>query len=184
MKKLFYLLIFLVAVFPVFSESPQKVIVLINGDIITEAEINYELEQLERQAMISGEQKKIPLNYAHIEELRNTVITTLINKHILLQECTIRGITIKPEIINQNLQSLKNQFPEEQQFHDFLKDSNISEEKLMDEIRIALSVDMLAIQLLKEENKDYSTANEIERQKALAALLTKLLKEADITWVD
>lgn len=72
----------------------------------------------------------------------------------------------------------------EQQFHDFLTHSNISEEKLLVEIRVALSIDKLAILVLNEHNPDSSNISEEDKQQALASLLTKLLNEAEIIWLE
>ncbi|MDP8217900.1 MAG: SurA N-terminal domain-containing protein [Candidatus Theseobacter exili] len=182
MSKYFLPIIFLFVITPVFSESEHTDIVLVNGYAITDIEINYELKQLEQQAMIVGEQQKTPLNYAYIEELRNTVISTLINKHLILQECDKRNITINPEIINQKLLMLKTQFPEEQQFYDFLTTSHITEDKLLEEIKVALRINQLAEQIVKEHN--IGIQSEEQKQKALATLLTELLDEAEIIWVD
>ena len=175
-------IIFLFIITPVFAESGQTGIVIVNDYVITDIEINYELKQLEQQAMIAGEHQKTPLNYAYIEELRNTVISTLINKHLLLQECNKRNIIILPERITQNLQMLKNQFPEEQQYYDFLASSHITEDKLLNEIEIALRINKLAEQLVNKQNT--SLQGEEQKQQALAALLIELTNEAEIIWID
>ncbi|HAK44682.1 MAG TPA: hypothetical protein DCO79_02010 [Spirochaeta sp.] len=180
MKKILPLVFSIVIVFPLFSQNENPIIVTVNGYEITNTEVNYELSQLEQQAMIAGEQQKTPLNYANIEKLRNTVIGTLINKQLLLQECSKRNVAVSDSTIELNLQELRNQFPTKQQYHDFLAHSSISEIKLQEEIRIAISIDLLANQELEQQGKSVPNISAEDKQAALAKLLYKLHEEAEI----
>ena len=165
-----------------FAADTDSIVVTVNGYEITAAEINYELGQLEQQAMISGEQQKVPLNYAHMEELRATVIETLINKHLLLQECRKRNVNISTGRIEENLLLLRQQFPTAQQYYDFLAHSEISETKLRDEIHTALKIDTLAEMEIEKQGGSNGIISEEDKQKALAALLHRLHETAVIEY--
>jgi hypothetical protein len=158
--------------------APERTAVIVNGVVITEGEINYELERLEEQAMIQGEQKEIPLNYAYFEELRAQVIEMLIVKELLIDECRKRNIKIAQKLVNEQFDTLKGQFPSEQNFQDFLDYSGISEEKLRSEIEISLSIDTLAGTLIG--NRTFS--NPEIKEQALSGLIDKLYKRANIIY--
>ncbi len=179
MKILSVIMLSVFFVIPAFSENSVAV-VNVNGHEITEDEINFELGQIEYQAMIVGEQQKVPLNYARVEELRNMVIETLINKHLLVQACAERNIIIDAEEIEKNLLMLKNQFPEKQQYHNFLDQTGISENRLQEEIRTSLMIDLLATSELKSAGYEIGSISEEEKQKALARLLSELHEKAVI----
>jgi FKBP-type peptidyl-prolyl cis-trans isomerase (trigger factor) len=179
----FTILLFIICT-SVYSNDDNDTIVKVNGHPITREEVNFELARLEEQAMIIGEQKRIPLNYADVEKLREHVIATLINKLLLLEECDERSITVTPELISQQLQLLKNRFQSQQDYQEFLSYSDISEKKLNDEIRISLRIDALATELANI--KDSMSPKEINRAKlnALNSMLTELHKQAEIIWVE
>lgn len=174
------MLLILLIITTAFSEQDEMTVLLVNGEKITSAEINYELRQLENQAMIRGEQQQTPLNYSRMSELRKNVIDLLINKKLLLQECNRRNVIIEPEDIERHLSALKNQFLLEQQFNDFLIDSCVTLEKLKEEIEISLKIDFLANQEIRKQDKDKIDFSEIEKQRALGSLLVELHRRAEI----
>ena len=178
MKKITFCILMIISAHILIAADSDYTVVTVNGYEITSAEIDYELGQLEHQAMIAGEMNSIPLNYNNIEELRDAVIETLINKHLLLQECRRRKIAISEKVIIENILTLKNQFPTTQQYYDFLASSGITEAKLKDEILNALMIDTLAY--LESEKNQKNLSSEEKKQEALVILLKTLHNEADI----
>jgi hypothetical protein len=179
-KKLFLITLILFFFSPLFANSVNSNVILVNNEQITEEEIYYEMGQIEMQAMLVGEQNSTPISCANTGELRNTVENILINKHLLLQECKRLNITFSSKIIDQNLQTMKDQFKTEEQFLGYLDFINITEEKLKEEIAVALKIDALATQAAQKNNRGKAVFSEEEKEQALASVLGKLLCNATI----
>lgn len=209
--KLFVLLLFILVniTFAYTEELNNQVIVRVNEEAIYSDELYYELSQIEEQAIIGGEKNQIPLNFNKFEELQEQVIQTMINKRLLLQEVKRQGIFVDPTVIDQHFDYLKQQFPDEIQFREFLNYSGISELKLKNEIRSSLCIDTLSELLIQgqgteltettcrsyyEKNKElykettfeqahqeiYQTLKNEQKLSLLAQLLTGLYREATI----
>ena len=162
--------------------EPEKAVVTVNGNVITGEELNYELKRLEEQAMMKGEQQEVPLNYAYFEELRKQVIEMLIVRELLIKECEERSIAATEKQITEQFEVLKNQFPSEQKFQEYLEYSSISREKLRSEIRISLTIDMLAESLLEDRVFSNHENRERGKQQVLAPLIDELYQQAVIQY--
>ncbi len=137
--------------------AQSNAIASINGSLLYEEELYAELSQLEQQAIASGSELQMPLDYSNIETLREHVIETMIQERLLLQECTRRGITIPQKEIESYGRILENEFLSPEQFFDSLQQKGITLEQLHKEIEEALRINQLADLLLYEKQWESST---------------------------
>jgi parvulin-like peptidyl-prolyl isomerase len=156
MQNLKYLLILLLISLmttPLIAQLPQRTAVAaVNGSLIFADEVHAELTRIEQQAILSGTLRQVPLDYSNIEELTEHVLSTLIQKKLLLQECAKAQITVSPADIAAYRTELQRQFSDPDQFSQHLQQQGISIEQLEKEITEALLIDNLAEELLAQEH--------------------------------
>ncbi|MHB1128167.1 MAG: peptidylprolyl isomerase [Bacillota bacterium] len=117
-------------------------VAIVNGETISSADFNARLDQdkayLERQgASFDGDQGQKML-----DAVKESTLQQMIQETIIHQDAKAQGINITSEQVKKSLQDLKAQFSKEQ-FEEALKQQNLTEEKLMQELKYNLTAEAL-----------------------------------------
>lgn len=112
------------------------VVATVNGVAITSRSFNRALAQVQRRFAQSGKK----LEGKNLANVRKNILETLIDRELLYQESEKDGIKVPKEKVNQQVESLKKQFPEKGAFEKALKTVDMTEQELRDQIRRQLAV--------------------------------------------
>lgn len=120
------------------GKKPSKgSIALVNGEAITKADFDREVQSAQLQVTASGR----VMDENQIASLKKEVLERLINIVILYQESSRRGIVVEEAAVSEKMKALKAGFPSEEEFKNALNKSEISEPALKEQIQKGLMVD-------------------------------------------
>ncbi len=162
MRKYLLIFIFLLTfVFPVRARIIERVVAVVNGEIITLSE----LEEFLGPERVWREGVDVDIGR---EEDRRRALEGLIERKILLQEAKDRNIEVGEERIGRRLEEMRGRFASEEAFRQALQEENLTEAKLGKRIEEELMVSLLIdkevragirvgeedVRLFFEENKE------------------------------
>lgn len=124
--------ILLIVVLAVIGFGCSKTIATVNGEKITQAELN---ERLMQQA---GQQ----------------ALDQMITEKLILQEARKKNIKIETKEIDQQVEEIKKQFPDEATFQQNLAENNVTLDYLKDQLKLELIVKKLLEKELKVTDKE------------------------------
>jgi len=150
----------------VVSGCGSKVVATVNGENITQQQLDKELEMyksgLESQgADFSGEEGKEIL-----DRLREDVLKQLIDEQLLLQEVKKKGLEPTSEDVQNEIKKIKENFETEGEFKKFLAANDINEPQLSDYVKKQLAVQNLVedvtadLEVTDSEVREYYEENE------------------------
>lgn len=116
----------------------------VNGIIISNQEVNRQLFVLE-QHFLSTQGKAVRPDM--VPGLRSKVVDELIDKELLFQESRKRGLEIEDKAVDEKMDALKKQFPNEETFRDEMSQMDVTEEAL----RLQIKKDMTVQQLVEKD---------------------------------
>lgn len=122
----------LIVVLAVIGFGCSKTIATVNGEKITQAELN---ERLMQQA---GQQ----------------ALDQMITEKLILQEARKKNIKIETKEIDQQVEEIKKQFPDEATFQQNLAENNVTLDYLKDQVKLELIVKKLLEKELKVTDKE------------------------------
>ncbi len=146
LKALFILLSFFLWVTLVGTLHAQKVeqqtssagkAAIVNGVVIQEEEVN-RLLMYHQQRLLSTTGQVIKPEMA--AEARKMVLEDLIDRELLYQESSKKGVVVDDAQVNGQLDQLKKQYPNEQAFKESMAEDHLSEETLKSRIKMNLAV--------------------------------------------
>ena len=111
----------------VFAETVNRIIAVVNDDVITEADVDDHLNSL-------LEQQDAGTN-PNPGDLRQAVLRRLIEQRLILQEAKREGIEVNTDEIAERLEEMKKRFDSEEAFQQELAASGLSKESLKEQIR-------------------------------------------------
>jgi peptidyl-prolyl cis-trans isomerase C len=110
---------------------------IVNGVIIQEEEVNRGLlYQQQRMLATTGQVIRPEM----MTEARKIVLEELINRELLYQQSRKKGVVIDDTQVNEQLDRLRKQYPNEQAFKEALAEDHLSEDALKSQIRMSLAV--------------------------------------------
>jgi len=110
---------------------------VVNGVVIQEEEVNRGLlYQQQRMLATTGQMIKPDM----MPEARNMVLENLIDRELLYQQSRKKGISIKDAEVNEQLDRLKKQYPNEQAFKDSMAEDHLTEDTVKSRIMMNLAV--------------------------------------------
>ncbi|MEJ2427914.1 MAG: peptidylprolyl isomerase [Deltaproteobacteria bacterium] len=139
----FVLLLFFTALTSfVFAEEappPKDKAAMVNGTVITQAELDSQMNMVVDRLRASG---RLP-DVSHLDQLRSQVLENLIARELLYQESQKKGIKISQETVNEQFIELKAQFPNEAEFTKALTRMNLTEASIKEKLERDLSLKKL-----------------------------------------
>jgi peptidyl-prolyl cis-trans isomerase C len=121
------------------TKPPTDKAAVVNGTVITQDELDSQMNMVVDRLQASG---RFP-DVSQLEEIRGQVLENLIARELLYQESQKKGIKISEEEVNEQLVSLKGQFPNEEEFNKALKRMNLTEASIKEKLARDLSLKKL-----------------------------------------
>jgi len=117
------------------SQDKEKAAV-VNGTVITQKEFDIELNQVKRKVS----QGRQAVSDAKLEKIKNDILENLINRELLYQQSQKKGVVIEEKIVEDYLSSLKQKFPNQEEYEKALKDFSISENGLKLKVKMGYAI--------------------------------------------
>jgi len=117
------------------SQDKEKAAV-VNGTVITRKEFDIELNQVK----IKISQGRQAVSDAKLEKIKNDILENLINRELLYQQSQKKGVVIEEKIVEDYLSSLKQKFPNQEEYEKALKDFSISENGLKLKVKMGYAI--------------------------------------------
>ena len=107
--------------------SPDKEkAAVVNGTVITQKEFDIELNQVKRRIS----QGRQAVSDAQLEKIKKDILESLIDRELLYQQSRKKGVVVEEKIVEDYLSSLKQKYPNQEEYEKALKDFNMSESGL------------------------------------------------------
>ena len=136
------------------TPPPTDKAAVVNGTIITQAELDSQMKIVMDRLRASG---RLP-DPSQVDQIRSQVLENLIARELLYQESQKKGIKISEEEVNQQLIKVKAQFPNEAEFNNALNRMNLTEAS----IREKLERDLALRKLIDDEITPKVTVSDSE----------------------
>jgi peptidyl-prolyl cis-trans isomerase C len=121
-------------------KNSKSVLAVVNGDEITQADFDREMATVQRQLLRMGKRQ----SELNLSAIKKEVLESLINKQLLYQESRKKDITISDAELNEQMQKVKERFPDENTFKEILKKEGLS----LDDLRSQLKRDLMLQQFI------------------------------------
>ncbi len=121
------------------KQSPKAKVAAVNGSAITQRDFDREMNGTKRRLAGMGK----PVNDEQLPILKIQVLENLINLELLYQQSQNNGIKIEEAAINEQLNTIKKRFPNEDDFKKALLKTNLSEADFRTQIRREMAVRQL-----------------------------------------
>lgn len=121
------------------TKPPTDKAAMVNGTVITQDELDSQMDMVVDRLQASG---RFP-DASQLEEIRGQVLENLIARELLYQESQKKGIKISEEEVNEQLISLKAQFPNEEEFNKALQRMNLTEASIKEKLARDLALKKL-----------------------------------------
>ncbi len=156
----------------------SAVVVTVNGESITEAVLDKAvgryIVQLEEDTEEDPNSKFDP-NPENLKYVKTEVLNHLIEKTLLLQKARRDGVTVPHEAVARNIEMIRANFKDDQEWKNNLQVLRVQEEDLFEEIRR----DMVLEKFLAEQYRESVTFSD-EQLRAYYADNEKFMKEPDL----
>lgn len=119
--------------------SAGETVVVVNGDAVTKGQVDRELSGHQQKMIRAGQ----PLTPEILANLRVQVIESLIDRTLLHQASVKEGITVSEEEVDEQFGEIRQQFTSEDAFHTALKQMNMTEELIREELHGGMAVHKL-----------------------------------------
>ncbi len=135
---IFFLMGCVLASPPAAAQKDEKVAV-VNDQVIYLSSLNDEMSRYERQLALAGQ----AMDEEQQAEMRFKVLDGLINRELLKQEVEKQGIRIDSQEVSEQMSTLRERFPSEEEFRMALSQMNLDEETLRQQFSQDLAVQKL-----------------------------------------
>jgi len=165
---LFLIFFLLLSQDTLFSESSvvEKIIAVVNGEVILLSEIETTLSPLRKQLQAAYEGEELVEN---LTRAREEILNKLIDTKVLLQEAKSRSIEVSPGEVRAMLENVKKTFASEDKFKQALEEQKITLAKFSQRLENQLCIKRLVDQEVKlkvsvdiEEIRNYYETNRSE----------------------
>ena len=112
----------------------------VNGVVISHEDVNRQMFALEQHFLAT---QGTAIRPDMVPGVRNQILNELIDNELLYQESRRKGFEIEEKAVDEQMEALKERFPDEETFRDEMKQMDLSEETLMSQIRRNLMVRQL-----------------------------------------
>ena len=119
------------------AETANRIIAIVNDDVITEADVTASMKSL----LEEGNPGDLPDD--HAAQMQQAVLSRLIEQRLLLQEAKRVGVTLSSEEVMERLDEIRARVGSEELFRRSLSEAGLSEEQLKERLREQLLVQKL-----------------------------------------
>jgi len=118
------------------AATVKEGVATVNGVTISRRSFDRAFAQVQRRFAQSGKK----LTGKELANVKKNIVETLIDRELLYQESQKDGIKVSKAKVDQQIASLKKQFPQKGAFEKALKTVNLTEKELRDQIKQQLAV--------------------------------------------
>ncbi|SER45775.1 SurA N-terminal domain-containing protein [Salipaludibacillus aurantiacus] len=137
--------------------DPEATAAVVNGEEIQMGDLQEQMAQYEQMFAQQGIDFEDEENAELLVQIQQGILDELINQTVLLQEAEEQGIEVSDEEVEAELEQIKGQFEDEDQYEEALASQNYTEEELTDEIRESLRVqELLTLSHLEDDELEVS----------------------------
>ena len=144
------------------KKAPGDKVAVVNGVTINQGTYDRELNFFVRRAATGG--KQIP--DAQMAQMKNEVLESLIERELLFQESKKKGIQVKSEAVSDQLQKIKQRYPNQEEFKKLLSSMGLTESDVLSQIARGMAIQELIdkevaekIKVSDEETKSFYDRN-------------------------
>jgi peptidyl-prolyl cis-trans isomerase C len=144
------------------KKAPGDKVAVVNGVTINQGTYDRELNFFVRRAATGG--KQIP--DAQMAQMKNEVLESLIERELLFQESKKKGIQVKSEAVSNQLQKIKQRYPNPEEFKKLLSSMGLTESDVLSQIARGMAIQELIdkevaekIKVSDEETKSFYDRN-------------------------
>jgi foldase protein PrsA len=162
--------------------SSNDVAAIVNGEEISKAELDAQVNRLMEQSpqMFEGDEGE-----SRLLEFKRQLLDNMINNVLIRQAAEERGIAISDEEIDAQINDLKGGFPTEDDFNAALAEANLTLDDLKQQLRDQLATQRLMEELVgdeeiaEEEIAEYYEANVAQFEEQAAVRASHILFDPD-----
>lgn len=140
MKRLYLIAVVFLTIMLLLSGCGEKVVATVNGEKITENELNSRINQV---AAMYGYDLESEEGKQLVGFLKEQILQSLIEERIVLQAASDKKISINNDDVKKELDKVKEQFASDQEYQDFLKERKFTEANLKTYIKNQLILNKL-----------------------------------------
>jgi peptidyl-prolyl cis-trans isomerase C len=144
------------------EKAPGDKVAAVNGVTISQGEFDRELSFFVRRAAAMGQQ--VP--ESQMPQMKNDVLDNLIERELLFQESKKKGIQIEPETVSNQLNTIKQRYPNEAEFTKMLNGLGMTESDVSVQIERGMAIRRLIdtevgdkIEITDKETRSYYDDN-------------------------
>ncbi len=135
-RVLFWFLCSVLGASGVQAETVNRIVAVVNEDIITEADV-----LTHANALLA--ERGTALDETQAGDMQRAILQRLIEQRLLLQEAKRAGISVSADEVAKRFDEVQSRFPSAEEFESSLASSNLSRERLREQLRDQLLVDQL-----------------------------------------
>ncbi|MBE0417079.1 MAG: peptidylprolyl isomerase [Coriobacteriia bacterium] len=162
--------------------SANDVAAIVNGEEISKAELDDQVDRLMEQSpqMFEGDEGE-----SRLLDFKRQLLDNMINNVLIRQAAAERGITVSDEEIEAQIDDLKGGFPSEDDFNTALSEANLTLDDLKQQLRDQLATQRLMEELVgdeevtEEEIADYYSQNGSQFEEQAAVKASHILFDPD-----
>jgi len=136
---------------------PEGTIAAVNGEAITQKELDMELSMVRQQ--FDGMDQ---LDDEQLAKIKEDLLESLVSRKVFYQESQKKGIEVDEATIDERLANMKKQFPKEDDFKNMLEKMNLTEDALKSQLRKGMAIQKLIdrevvsnLKISDKDTKDY-----------------------------
>jgi len=140
------------------TQPSEDKVAVVNGSVITQADFDREMSRVQRRLFSMGK----PLSDSQLSEVKKEALENLIDRELLYQESQKKGIKVDQAAINEQLSTLRKQFPSEAEFKGALSKMNLSEVHIKSQFKQGMAIQQFVdkqfvqkVTVSDKEIKDY-----------------------------
>lgn len=165
------------------TEDPVAVV---NGTAITKQELDVETQRMAQQMARQG---RVP-DETIMPQVRKEALSRMIDKELLYQDSQAKEIKVTEDRVNEELATVKKQFPGDKEYTEWLATINLSEDDLTREISRGLALEQLIknhvikeVDVTEEESRAFYDQNAglFQKPEQVQAKHILIKMEADAT---
>ncbi|MGD9412234.1 MAG: peptidylprolyl isomerase [Desulfobacterales bacterium] len=121
------------------KNAPGDKVAVVNGVIISKDTYDHEMDFFVRRAAAKGQ----ALPDEQMAQMKNQVLESLIDRELLFQESKKKGIEVKAEAVSDELQKIRQRYPNKEEFNKLLSEMGLTESDVRRQIARGMAIQQL-----------------------------------------
>jgi peptidyl-prolyl cis-trans isomerase C len=131
------------------KNAPGDKVAVVNGVVISKDTYDHEMDFFARRAAAKGQ----ALPDEQMAQMKNQVLESLIDRELLYQESKKKGVEVKAEAVSDELQKIKQRYPNKEEFNKLLSEMGLTESDVRRQIARGMAIQKLIDKEVTEKIK-------------------------------